>query len=248
MIDWLKKSFRERIYIISTFPIAALAVFLLNITFFGGGFLPFMILLLLGILTFSEKFSIFEIKRTNKILKSDITSPKSPWYKKNFWSWDGVKERVTSTKAWMVMAYALAAIFFSAIGTAILVLSLFSIVVLIIAFGIVTPPTWNWIYQINDHESVGRLNFHLDSEKIKIIFQDFQGTKDSMPDQLTWVYTSGWTFLVCAFFILLNFLVIPIIANHMKDIVSNLLGDSGAAKAFENKLKAWQKSKKIKSK
>ena len=112
----IKKMFHDRLFIVTTFPVALFAFWLVQMTFWGGGFLPFMLLLLLALLTAAEYFVEFEIRRTNKIMNAGIEQPVRPWYSTPFWSWDGAKQRITSSKAWFAIAYVFAAIFFSSIG------------------------------------------------------------------------------------------------------------------------------------
>ena len=95
----ISRFFRNRFYLITTFPIALLAFWVIQLTFFGGGFLPFMILLLLGILAGAEYFADFEVARANKFLKAEIPMPDRPWYITKFWTWDGVKERLSSARS-----------------------------------------------------------------------------------------------------------------------------------------------------
>ena len=75
----IKKMFHDRLFIVTTFPVALLAFWLVQLTFWGGGFLPFMLLLLLALLTAAEYFVEFEIRRTNKIMNTDIEQPVRPW-------------------------------------------------------------------------------------------------------------------------------------------------------------------------
>lgn len=240
----IKKAFHDRFYVVTTFPIALLAFEFVRWTFFGGGFLPFMVLLLLVLLTVAEPFAAFEIRRTNKFMNSDIEQPVRPWYTTSFWSWDGVKERLSSTKAWFAIAYVLAAIFFSTIGVSILLLFWASIFVLIFALGLITPSAWSWVYQINEKEASGKFSLFVDPDKLQITFNGTQSIDAEIPNRLTWLYTSGWTIAYCVLFILLNIFVIPILAKHMRDVTANLLGAHALPDSFASAAQSWLATRK----
>jgi hypothetical protein len=235
----IKKAFHDRLFLITTFPIALLAFEFVRWTIFDGGFLPFTVLLLLLLLSVAEPFAAFEIRRTNKIMNTEIVQRERPWYRAPFWSWEGIKERLSSVNAWFVVAYVFAAIFFSSLGVTILVLFWASVAVLFFALGAITPSNWNWVFSINGDDVSGKFSFLLDSEKFKLTIEGFQSSELSIPDQLTWVYTSGWTVVLCLFLILLNFLVIPVLAKHMSDVAAQMLGANSMAGDFEAKIKGW---------
>ena len=236
--------FHDRIFIVTTFPVALFAFWLVQMTFWGGGFLPFMLLLLLALLTAAEYFVEFEIRRTNKIMNAGIEQPVRPWYSTPFWSWDGAKQRITSSKAWFAIAYVFAAIFFSSIGVAILVFFWISVAVLIFALGFITPSNWSWVYNLNESEAVGKLSFYVNSDKVQATFTGTQSIDSEIPSKITWSYNSGWTVSLCVFFILLNIFVIPILAKHMRDLTANLLGANALPDSFAEKLKSWLATRK----
>lgn len=240
----IKKMFHDRIFIVTTFPVALFAFWLVQMTFWGGGFLPFMLLLLLALLTAAEYFVEFEIRRTNKIMNAGIEQPVRPWYSTPFWSWDGAKQRITSSKAWFAIAYVFAAIFFSSIGVAILVFFWISVAVLIFALGFITPSNWSWVYSLSEPEAVGKLSFYVNSDKVQATFTGTQTIDSEIPSQITWAYTSGWTVSLCLFFILLNIFVIPILAKHMRDLTANLLGANALPDSFAEKLNTWLATRK----
>ena len=240
----IKKMFHDRLFIVTTFPIALLTFWLVQMTFWGGGFLPFMLLLLLVLLTAAEYFVEFEIRRTNKIMNADIEQPVRPWYSTPFWSWDGAKQRLTSSKAWFAIAYVLAAIFFSSIGVTILIFFWLSIAVLIFALGLITPANWSWVFNLNEQEAAGKLTFLIDPSKVQFTFNGTQSIDSEIPNQMTWGYTSGWTIAACLLFILLNIFVIPVLAKQMRDVVTNLLGASALPDSFAKAIQSWLASRK----
>ena len=240
----IKKAFHDRLFLVTTFPIALLAFEFVRWTIFDGGFLPFTVLLLLLLLSVAEPFAAFEIRRTNKIMNTEIVQRERPWYRAAFLSWEGIKERLSSVNAWFVVAYVFVAIFFSSLGVIILGLFWASVVVLFFAAGAITPSNWGWVFSINGDDVSGRFSFLLDSEKLKLTIDGFQSSALTIPDQLTWFYSSGWTVALCFFFILLDFLVIPALAKHLRDIAAQLLGTNSIADPFAAKVKGWFESRK----
>ena len=235
--------FNDRVFILSTFPIALLAFWLVQLTFWGGGFLPFMALMLLALLTVAEYFAAFEIRRTNTIMKSSIQQPDRPWYSEAFWSWEGVKQRLSSAKAWFAIAYVFAAIFFSTLGVSIMILFWLSVAVLLFSTGVINPSDWSWAYNLNESEAVGKLSFLVDSDKLQATFIGTQSIDSEIPSQITWVYTSGWTLTLCIFFILLNIFTIPILAKHMRDVTATLLGANALPDSFVAKFREWRNNR-----
>ena len=53
----IKKAFHDRLFLVTTFPIALLAFEFVRWTIFDGGFLPFTVLLLLLLLSVAEPFA-----------------------------------------------------------------------------------------------------------------------------------------------------------------------------------------------
>lgn len=240
----IKKMFHDRLFILSTFPIALLSFWLVKLTFWGGGFLPFMGLMLLVLLTVAEYFAAFEIRRTNKIMNSEIQQPERPWYSTPFWSWDGAKQRLTSSKAWFAVVYVFAAIFFSSIGVTILAFFWLSVAVLFFVMGFITPSNWSWVFNLNEQEATGKLSFLIDPDKVQITFNGTQSIDSEIPNQMIWAYTSGWTIAVCVIFILLNIFVIPVLAKHMRDVTANLLGANALPDSFSYAFQSWLISRK----
>lgn len=239
-----KRAILDRFYIVTTFMIAFFAFWIVRMTFFGGGFLPFMILMLLAILTAAEAFTAFEIRRANEIMKADIEPPARPWYSSSFWSWNGVKERISSVRAWMAILYVFAAIFFSSIGVTLLALSCTGFLVLIFASGLFTPSNWTGSFNINENDASGTVGIILDPSKLQFTFSNFHSSDVSVPDQITWAYTSGWTISLAVFFMLLSLFFTPVIARHMADVARNLLGSTYVSDSISARFKDWNSRRK----
>lgn len=225
----LSKFFRNRFYLITTFPIALFAFWVIQITFFNGGFLPFMILLMLGVLAGAEYFADFEVKRVNAFLKTSIPMPNRPWYITKFWSWEGVKERVSSARAWLAVAYVFAAIFFSAVAVLLVVLCMTSIVVLIFALGVADPTLAETSWNLIQDNANGTISLAIDNAQAVFSFVGVIDGESIPLTTITWYFTSGWTVLTALFFVALDLLLIPVLARHMSEVVANLLGQDSLA-------------------
>jgi DNA-binding CsgD family transcriptional regulator len=101
--NYLTRVLREYIYLMTTLPVAIALFFLVQIGF-TPMFLPVSVLLALGLLSVMPWVAKFELQRTNGILKTDFQIVDN-WFGKPFFSWDGVKERVTSLRSWMAIGY-----------------------------------------------------------------------------------------------------------------------------------------------
>lgn len=95
---------REITYLLISFPVSILLFCFVIFGLSSGIALPFAALLFLFLLTMMEKIASFEIKRANKILKTDFIVTDN-WFSHPFFSWDGVRERVTSLRSWMAIGY-----------------------------------------------------------------------------------------------------------------------------------------------
>ena len=239
---FLGRRFRERLYLLTTFPIAVLAFWVVRTVLFGGGFLPFMVVLLLAVLTFSQRFGAFEIKRTNWATKNTIDSPVGSWFTHGFWTWDGVKERITSVNAWFVIAYVFAAAFFSGLAVVLMVTAWVSFIVLLFATELIGSDvsSWSTSFDFNEPELKGQLGLSLNNGQAQLSFENLKAAGETLPNSLTWNYTSGLTIFIASFFVLLSLLLVPVISRHMQEITLNLLGDSGLADKFSAKLSTWR--------
>ena len=127
---------RELLYLIVSLPITivlfAIVVIGLNI----GGFLPIAVLVFLFLLTIMEVIAKFEIKRTNRMLRTDFQVIDN-WFSHPFASWDGVKERVTSTRSWMAVGYVFIAFFWSLIGFTVAITGLVGVIGILVSIGLV---------------------------------------------------------------------------------------------------------------
>ena len=193
-------------------------------TLFGlssGAILPLSVLIFLLLLTIMEKVATFEIKRANKILRTDFQVVPN-WFSTPFFSWDGLKERVTSLRSWMAIAYVFVAFFWSVLGIIVTVIGFFGILSLFISVGLVTFMNLNKPFEIVDGADIVNGNIQFKSSILEFNF-DNQG--DSA--RLAWSFQSWPAILISIVVIILSVWLVPKIARASAKLVESLL--SGTA-------------------
>ena len=236
--------FREWLFILTTFPIAVIAFWVVRQVLFGGGFLPIMILLMLVLLTFAQVFGAFEIRRTNWALKTNFIGPIRPWFASGFWTWDGVKERITSINSWFVLLYVFIAAFLSSLGITLMVSVGLGLFILVFATRLVTIDSWSASYGIFEQDVNGQLRLQIHDNVLRIFFLDFKSGKIPVTHYVSWDLTSGWTVLATFGFILSGIIFVPILARQLRNFVEKLLGDSGLDQISREKIAQRQEKRK----
>jgi DNA-binding CsgD family transcriptional regulator len=193
-------------------------------TLFGlssGAFLPLAVLIFLGLLTIMEKVATFEIKRANKILRTDFQIVPN-WFSSPFFSWDGLKERVTSLRSWMAIAYVFVAFFWSVLGFVLTLIGILGILILPIGLGAVAFINVSRSFEIVDGADIVNGNIQLKSSILEFNF-DNQGDSAS----LAWSFQSWPAILISILVIILSIWLVPKIARASAKLVESLL--SGTA-------------------
>ncbi|MBU3734895.1 MAG: hypothetical protein FGM60_04725 [Candidatus Planktophila sp.] len=193
-------------------------------TLFGlssGAFLPLAVLIFLGLLTIMEKVATFEIKRANKILRTDFQIVPN-WFSSPFFSWDGLKERVTSLRSWMAIAYVFVAFFWSVLGFVLTLIGILGILTLLIGLGAVAFINFSRSFEIVDGADIVNGNIQFKSSILEFNF-DNQG--DSA--RLAWSLQAWPAILVSMIVIILSIWLVPKIARASAKLVESLL--SGTA-------------------
>ena len=193
-------------------------------TLFGlssGTFLPLAVLIFLGLLTIMEKVATFEIKRANKILRTDFQIVPN-WFSSPFFSWDGLKERVTSLRSWMAIAYVFVAFFWSVLGFVLTLIGILGILILLIGLGAVAFISFSRSFEIVDGADIVNGNIQFKSSILEFNF-DNQG--DSA--RLAWSLQAWPAILVSIIVIILSIWLLPKFARASVKLVESLL--SGTA-------------------
>ena len=220
-INLLVRWMRSFVYQLTSFFVL---VVLFAGTLFGlssGAILPLAVLIFLGLLSIMEQVATFEIKRSNKILRTDFQIVPN-WFSSPFFSWDGLKERVTSLRSWMAIAYVFVAFFWSVLGFVLTLIGILGILTLLIGLGAVAFINFSRSFEIVDGADIVNGNIQFKSSILEFNF-DNQG--DSA--RLAWSLQAWPAILVSIIVIILSIWLVPKIARASAKLVESLL--SGTA-------------------
>lgn len=183
----------------------------------GGAILPLSVLIFLGLLTIMEKVASFEIKRVNKILRTDFQVVPN-WFSDPFFSWSGLKERVTSLRSWMAISYVFIAFFWSVVGFVFSLLGISGILSLLIGLGVVAFINIDKSFEIVNGADIVNGNLQFKSGILEFSF-DNQGDSGSFAWSL-----QSWPVIVGSIvLILLSIWLVPKIARASAKLVESLL-------------------------
>ena len=209
-------------------------------TIFGlssGAILPLAVLIFLGLLTIMETVATFEIKRANKILRTDFQIVPN-WFSSPFFSWDGLKERVTSHRSWMAIAYVFVAFFWSVLGFVLTLIGILGILTLLIGLGAVAFINFSRSFEIVDGADIVNGNIQFKSSILEFNF-DNQG--DSA--RLAWSLQAWPAILVSITVIILSIWLVPKIARASAKLVESLLSGTALPTIEAEFKKRFSKSK-----
>ena len=209
-------------------------------TLFGlssGAILPLSVLIFLLLLTIMEKVATFEIKRANKILRTDFQIVPN-WFSTPFFSWDGLKERVTSLRSWMAIAYVFVAFFWSVLGFIVTLIGFIGILSLLISVGLVAFINFSRSFEIVDGADIVNGNIQFKSSILELNF-DNQG--DSA--RLAWSFQSWPAILISIILVILSIWLVPKIARASAKLVESLLSGTALPTIEAEFKKRFSKSK-----
>ena len=164
---------REITYLLISFPVSILLFCFVIFGLSSGIALPFAALLFLFLLTMMEKIASFEIKRANKILKTDFIVTDN-WFSHPFFSWDGVRERVTSLRSWMAIGYVFVSFGWSIFSFILVTLGLSGLFLIFIVLGVSLFSNFTQSFQIIDggDKFSGDISFIEATKSIRLEFGD----------------------------------------------------------------------------
>lgn len=235
----LLQRLREILFMFVSFPISVILFALVLLGLNSATFIPLSLLIFLFVLSVMEHVARFEIKRTNKILGTDFRIV-DDWFGSSFFSWDGVKERITSLRVWMAVAYVLVAFGWSLFSFVLLVLGLSGLVVGIFSIGIATLSTFSRSFEVIDNGEIfeGSISFDSATGRIRLQLGD-------APDNgfINWDLFSNWVLVIAVVLAVLALWIIPRNARAMAQVTEGLLSGTYLP-AFERQLlKLKQRSK-----
>lgn len=216
-MKWILKRLREAAFLLLSLPVSTVLFTLVVIGLNSVTLIPLALLIFLFMLTAMEKVARFEIKRTNWILGTDFSIVAS-WFKSPFFSWNGVKERVTSLRSWMAVAYVFIAFGWSIFAFVIVVLGGAGLALILIAAGIITLSQFNESFQFVDKEDGFSGNIQFFGSMFKV---DLRGSDSSAI--LAYDINSWWIALIGLILTFLALWIIPRNARAMAKMVEGLL-------------------------
>jgi len=213
---------REITYLLVSFPVSILLFCFVIFGLSSGIALPFAALLFLFLLTMMEKIASFEIKRANKILKTDFIVTDN-WFSHPFFSWDGVRERVTSLRSWMAIGYVFVSFGWSIFSFILVTLGLSGLFLIFIVLGVSLLSNFTQSFQIIDggDKFSGNISFIEATKSIRLEFGDATSSAG-----INWNLESYWNLGAGILFVLLALWVIPRNTRAMAQMVEGLLSGS----------------------
>jgi DNA-binding CsgD family transcriptional regulator len=241
LIKGLAQRIRELLYLLVSLPIT---IFLFSIVVIGlstGGFLPISVLVFLFLLTFMEAIARFEIKRTNRMLRTDFQIIDN-WFSYPFASWDGVKERVTSSRSWMAITYVFLAFFWSLVGFTMAIIGIAGVLGILLSLGLIAFLNFNKSFVFTDNGETISGSFHI--SHINSPFLEFTFDDNGSTGKFAWSLQSWPAIVASLILILLSIWLIPRIARINAKLVESLLSGT-ALPELEAKFKKYFGGKKV---
>jgi DNA-binding CsgD family transcriptional regulator len=231
---------REVVYLFISLPVSIALFTIVMIGFNSFTLIPLAVLVFLFVLTLMERVAKFEIWRTNKILATDF--PVVPnWFQNPFFSWDGVKERVTSLRSWMAIAYVFIAFGWSIFSFVLVVFGVAGLFVILAGTGVVILSSFSRSFEVVDGGDTfsGSFQFFGSSGQLRLEIGD-----EIDRGYLTYNIESWWSILVGVILIFLALWLIPRNTRAMAQMVEGLLS-GGFYGSIEAKLRSWVDRRKV---
>jgi len=210
---------REVAFLLLSFPISIILFVILMIGLSTSGFIPLSVLIFLLVLSAMEYIARFEIRRTNAILGTDFRVVDN-WFGNPFFSWEGVKERVTSRRVWMAVAYIFISFGWSLFSFILLVLGLSGLIVGIFSLGIVTLSNFSRSFEVIDNGEIfeGSISYDSLTGRVRL---ELGSASDS--GFINWDLFSNWVLAGAAIVAIVALWIIPRNARAMAQMTEGLL-------------------------
>jgi DNA-binding CsgD family transcriptional regulator len=187
-----------------------------------------------------EYIAKFEISRTNKILGTDFKIVEN-WFGNPFFSWEGVKERITSLRVWLAVLYVFISFGWSIFSFILVSIGIAGLFVASISLGILTFSNFSRSFEVVDNGDIVSGSISLDriSSTVKLTFGDAQDSA-----WISWDLTSHWFLVGGALLVALALWIIPRNARAMAGVTEGLLSGTYLPQV-ETKLKSVRGVKKV---
>lgn len=156
------------------------------------------------------------------MLKTDFIVTDN-WFSHPFFSWDGVRERITSLRSWMAIGYVFVSFGWSLFSFVLVTLGLSGILLIITVLGITLLSNFTQSFQIIDggDKFSGNISFIEATKSIRLEFGDVTSSAG-----INWNLESYWNLGVGILLVLVALWVIPRNTRAMARMVEGLLSGS----------------------
>jgi DNA-binding CsgD family transcriptional regulator len=236
----LLQRLREILYLFVSFPISIVLFVVVMIGFNSATFIPLAVVIFLLVLSAMEYIARFEIRRTNWILGTDFRVVED-WFSNPFFSWEGVKERVTSSRVWLAVAYVFVAFGWSIFSFILVTLGVAGVAVAVLSLGIATLSNFSRSFEVIDNGEIfrGRISFDDELGKVRLELGDSAET-----GWINWDLYSNWVVFIAIALVILALWIIPRNARAMAEITEGLLSGNYLPK-FEEQVAKFKNRKKV---
>jgi len=231
---------REIFYLLVTFPISVFLFAIVMIGFNSGTFIPLAAAIFLLLLSAMEYIAKFEIRRINWILGTDFRIIEN-WFSNPLFSWEGIKERVTSSRVWLAVAYVFVAFGWSIFSFILVTIGIAGAAVAILSLGVIAFSNFSRSFEVIDDGEIfkGRILFDEELGKVRLELGDSAGS-----GWINWDLYSNWAVLIALIFIVLAVWIIPRNARAMAEVTEGLLSGTFLPK-FEQTIVKLKKRQKV---
>ena len=236
----LLQRLREILYLFVSFPISIVLFAVVMIGFNSATFIPLAVVIFLLVLSAMEYIARFEIRRTNWILGTDFRVVED-WFSNPFFSWEGVKERVTSSRVWLAVAYVFVAFGWSIFSFILVTLGVAGVAVAVLSLGIATLSNFSRSFEVIDNGEIfrGRISFDDELGRVRLELGDSAET-----GWINWDLYSNWVVFIAIALVILALWIIPRNARAMAEVTEGLLSGNYLPK-FEEQVAKFKNRKKV---
>lgn len=236
----LLQRLREILYLLVSFPISIILFVIVMLGFNSATFIPLALLVFLFVLSIMERVARFEVTRTNKILGTDFRVVED-WFSYPFFSWDGVKERITSLRVWMAVCYVFISFGWSLFSFVLLVLGLSGFGVALVSLGIATLSNFSRSFEFIDNGDFFRGSIFYDGTNGRIRLELGDSADSGI---VNWDLFSNWVAVLGIALSIFALWFIPRNARAMAEMTEGLLSGTFLPK-FEEKLEKIRSRRKV---
>lgn len=219
---------REVVYVLVSLPILVALFSFAMIGFSSGSFIPLAILIFLFLLSAMQKVAEWEIRRANFMLGTDFPVTDN-WFRYPFFSWDGAKERATSSRSWMAIIYIFIGFFWSLVAFVLVVTGLTGVAIVLSVLGVLAFSNFSRSFEVvdNGEKFVGSIRYLSETGQIRLQFGESNSDGVVIDSgALSWNLNSNWGLAIGIILTVLAILLIPRIARTTAQLVEAFLSGS----------------------